>query len=127
MANLSGEEGKRHILRVVSSFAKRMEQNHLKDYEFDINVCNTNGMWRVYQHPTPSQLIDILPSLSLGYTISEIISTSVGLEIVIMLSNDFSTNIDADVIEALVGIAQMFEEKKRKSNVWEDEQFDSTF
>jgi hypothetical protein len=102
MANLSGEEGKRHILGVVSSFAKRMEQNHLKDYEFDIDVYSPIGMWRVYQHPTPAQLIDILPRLSLGYTISEIISTSVGLEIVIMPSNDFSTNIDADVIDAIV-------------------------
>lgn len=127
MANLSGEEGKRHILGVVSSFAQRLKQNHLKDYEFDIDVCNAIGIWRGYQHPTPAQLIDILPSLSLGYTISEIISTSVGLNIVIMLSDDFSTNIDADVIEALVGVSQMFEEKKRKSNVGENEQLDSTF
>lgn len=104
-----------------------MEQNHLKDYEFDIDVYSTIGMWRGYQHPTPSQLIDILPSLSLGYTISEIISTSVGLSIVIMPSDDFSTSIDADVIEALVGVAQMFEEKKRKSNVGEDEQLDWIF
>ena len=73
MANLSGEEGKRHILGVVSSFAQRLGQNHLKDYEFDIDVCNAIGMWRGYQHPTPAQLIDILPGLSLGYTISEII------------------------------------------------------
>ena len=112
---------------VVFSFAKRIGQNHLKNYEFDIDVYSPIGMWRGYQHPTPSQLIDILPSLSLGYTISEIISTSVGLNIVIMLSDDFSTNIDADVIDALVGVSQMFEEKKCKSNVGEDGQLDSPF
>ena len=127
MTNLSGEIGKQYMLRTIAAFGQNILANPMLDFDLDIDVCNTNGMWRTYQHPTPSQLIDILPNLSLGYTISEIISTSVGLEIVIMLSDDFSTNIDADVIDALVEVAQIFEEKKHKSNVEEDEQFDSTF
>jgi hypothetical protein len=70
--------------------------------------------------------MDGLPDLSLKCAITTIYTGPMGMEIGICPSDDFSTNIDADVIDALVEVAQTLE-KKRKSNAEEDEQFDSPF
>ena len=82
----------------------------------------------MHQNPTPSKLIDILPDLSLKCAITSLcIPNSTCLEIGITPSTDFSTNIDADVIDALVGVARAIEQKRLRERQVVDDKFDSEF
>lgn len=132
MTNLSGEIGKQYMLRTIAAFGQSILANPMLDFDFDMYVFG-NGGWKLHQNPTPSKLIDVLPDLSLKCAITTIHTGPMGMEIGICPSDDFSTNIDADVIDALVGVAQILEAKaakekaKKMANVADDEPFDSPF
>ena len=128
MINLSGEIGKQYMLKTIAAFGQHMLANSMLDFDFNMYVFGP-GDWKLNKNPSPSKLIDVLPDLSLKCAITIIHNGPTGMEIDICPTDDFSTNIDADVIDALVGVARILEDKKkkRKSNVGEDEQFDSTF
>ena len=128
MTNLSGEIGKQYMLKTIAAFGQNILANPMLDFDFDMYV-HEDGVWKLHKNPTPSKLIDVLPDLSLKCAITTIHNLDIALlEIGIRPTDDFSTNIDADVIDALVGVAQTLEdEKKRKSNVGEAGPFDSPF
>lgn len=127
MTNLSGEIGKQYMLRTIAAFGRNILANPMLDFDLDMYVYG-DGLCKLHQNPSPSKLIDVLPDLSLKCAITLIHTGPMGMEIEICPTDDFSTNIDADVIDALVEVARTLEEKKkRKSNAEEDEQLDSPF
>lgn len=126
MTNLSGEIGKQYMLQKIAAFGQNILANPMLDFDLDMYVYD--HCWKMHQNPTPSKLIDILPDLSLKCAITSLcIPNSTCLEIGITPSTDFSTNIDADVIDALVGVAQAIEQKRLRERQVVDDKFDSEF
>lgn len=131
MTNLSGEIGKQYMLKTIAAFGQNILANPMLDFDFDLYVYD--NYWKLHQNPTPSKLIDVLPDLSLKCAITTIHTGPKGMEIGICPSDDFSTNIDADVIDALVGVAKILEEKaarekaKKMANASNNDPFDSPF
>lgn len=110
MTNLSGEIGKQYMLNRIAAFGQNMLANPMLDFDLDMYVY-WDGKLELNRNPTPSKLIDVLPDLSLKCAITTIYTGAKGMAIDICPSDDFSTNIDADVIEALVGVAKILEKK----------------
>lgn len=126
MTNLSGEIGKQYMLGKIAAFGQNMAANPMLDFDLDMYVYG-DGVWKLHQNPTPSKLIDILPDLSLKCAITTLSTNPTGMEIGICPTDDFSTNIDADVIDALVGVARAIEQKRLRERQVVDDKFDSEF